>query len=93
MEISMTKLQQAFDDVKVNEEAIKEEEVFMDIIFSDVVSIKELKEKGYTPEFLLSIAARSDEFVDNLEMMDSSISDLSQAVLSAPVIKGARKLF
>ena len=93
MEISMSKLQQAFDNVVVDEEYIRAEEIFTDVIFSDVVSIKELKEKGYTAELLLSIAARSDGLCDNLERMDTSVSDLSQAILEAPVVKGARKLF
>ena len=93
MEISMEKLQLGFDALAVGEETLREEEAFLEVIFSSKVSIKELKEKGYTPEFLLQIAARSDEFADNLELMESSVQEISEAVLTAPVVRGARKLF
>lgn len=94
MEISMKKLEQGFEKLAVDEANLREEEIFLDVIFSSVVSIKELKEKGYTPEILLSIAAKSDTFVDSLERMDASVMELSENILSAPAIsKGARKLF
>ena len=94
MEISMKKLEQEFERLALNEVALREEEIFLDIIFSSVVSIKSLKEKGYTPELLLSIAAKSDMFVDSLERMDASVMELSENILTAPAIsKGARKLF
>ena len=92
MELNMAKLQQAFDKVEETEKE-KVTECFLEVVLSDSISIKELRERGYTPETLLQVAVDSMELVDELDRLDESFKSFNDFILEAPVIRGARKLF